>query len=146
MKNSSFCLWIFFSSKVVKRQSCQACVWKQNLASDLFLSSNLYFETGGSWKKSPHKINWIPPKGFSFLRTLLATSSIFWKYLPSIMETSSIIRCLHLRHIPKDTGLDAYSTHLSRLASPFPIPANWWRVTPPIWQAATPARNAYRQF
>lgn len=38
-----------------------------------------YFSgTGGSWKKSPHRTNWMPPNGFLLLRISLASLSRRW--------------------------------------------------------------------
>jgi len=35
----------------------EGSTWKQKLA------LSFPFETGGSWRKSPHTISWIPPNG-----------------------------------------------------------------------------------
>ena len=44
--------------------------------------------TGGSWKKSPVMMSWIPPKGlFSFLRKRRAMCASLSKRSPSSMDT-----------------------------------------------------------
>lgn len=82
MNSASVCRWTFCSSNVRCTQRSQAGVWKQNFAvgceeeEEDFKS---FFVTGGSWKKSPHSISWMPPNGLSFRRILRATVSIFLK-------------------------------------------------------------------
>lgn len=90
--------------------------WKQNF----FFSA--CFTTGGSCKKSPDKINWIPPKGISFFLTARATASSLSKKLESTIEISSMIKCLQRLHCWARPGRSASSIHCVRGALPLPIP------------------------
>ncbi|ORY75141.1 hypothetical protein BCR37DRAFT_335673, partial [Protomyces lactucae-debilis] len=58
------------------------------------LASRLPPMTGGSWKKSPVQTSWMPPQGFSFLRSTRARDSSLSNKPASIMEISSMMSTL----------------------------------------------------
>jgi hypothetical protein len=75
------CTFLFQKSKSIglvneKQEifSSVPCTWKQNWAV-------LSLETGGSCRKSPHTISWIPPKGSSDLRKALEQISTLHHYV-----------------------------------------------------------------
>lgn len=55
-------------------------------------------KTGGSWKKSPQRMTWMPPNGRSQRRTARATYSILSNSSPLIIDTSSTTSTSHVRH------------------------------------------------
>lgn len=59
---------------------CQDFDWKQNLLAGVFFASKMFrlsdLTTGGSWKKSPQRISWMPPNGLSLRRISFATFSM----------------------------------------------------------------------
>lgn len=73
MNTGSDCRWTWFNSKLTCTHRSHAGLWKQKRAPFWSISR----VTGGSCKKSPHKINCSPPNGRSFPLTARATRSSF---------------------------------------------------------------------
>lgn len=80
MKCASFWRWTLIKLYTLNWQIFQTGNWKQNF----WVAGVFRGTTGGSCKKSPHTISWIPPKGLSTPLTILATFSIFWKVCTKI--------------------------------------------------------------
>ena len=77
IKTGSLCLWTTVNSKELNLQRSHASLWKQNVACPSLPLSFLL--TGGSWRKSPQRISWIPPNGLSLHLTTRAIYSSFCK-------------------------------------------------------------------
>ncbi|KAF8912954.1 hypothetical protein CPB84DRAFT_1759996 [Gymnopilus junonius] len=95
--------------------------------------------TGGSWKKSPHNINCIPPNGAELLLTTRAIYSSLSNSSPSIIEISSMISVL--RSHQRLFGRNEFLILLARasfFSFPSPIPAKECTVVPPIFKPAIP--------
>ena len=91
--------------------------------------------TGGSWKKSPLKINWIQPNGLSLFLIFLAICSSFAKRPAGSMLTSSRMRTLTSSQRFRVIWLVLLplcmpATSLSTVSAPNPIPAQLWMVQP----------------
>jgi hypothetical protein len=73
MNTGSDCRWTWVSSKLICTHFSHAGLWKQK-RTPFWSVSRI---TGGSCKKSPHRINCSPPNGLLFPLTARATRSSF---------------------------------------------------------------------
>mmetsp|Transcript_1901 Transcript_1901/g.5546 ORF Transcript_1901/g.5546 Transcript_1901/m.5546 type:complete len:264 (-) Transcript_1901:1310-2101(-) len=106
-------------------------------------------ETGGSCRKSPTQMTWMPPNGFgwSSVRPLgpgmplvqRATRSTLSNRSAEIMETSSMMSVPVALHRSRTSSL-ALSILIRAATSLFPnrMPAKLWMVHPPTLTAAIP--------
>lgn len=111
------------------------------------LEPNLPRLTGGSWKKSPQRINWSPPNGRGSIRTVRAISSRTSKSLLSNMDTSSTIRTWQVYHRATAVAfVRTFYINFWRSPMPAPMPLNECSVMPWMWLAATPVDAVIATF
>ncbi len=119
--------------------------WKQ-----YFNSVDFWFLlTGGSWKKSPTQMSWIPPKGRIVLRIIRAIDSSFSNNSGLIMEISSIMSICVFNQFWRDRWfLKISSVNCSTVLVPRPILAHECTVVAPHYNsvAAHPVKAVIAIF
>mmetsp|Transcript_17077 Transcript_17077/g.40753 ORF Transcript_17077/g.40753 Transcript_17077/m.40753 type:complete len:207 (+) Transcript_17077:1460-2080(+) len=99
---------------------------------------------GGSWKKSPQRITWIPPHGRGSPRMQRACFSSSAKNSADTMLISSMIRTSTERQ--RSLGSFFHMRSKSLLVCGMPHPAKEWSVVPAMWVAAIPVAAVTATF